>query len=571
MDYTKCESASDFDTKFRILVAKLDVVEHEETWQQLDDALKGLVSLVKAGATKFDTFVPSIKQAAKYINSAVISERTRLSGTALSLVEEMARNLELRFSLLSDLLFPSVMKICGRANKVFVTRGVKYPRICDAASTDANKTVRSSAAKFLMAIISCCTVPELTPHLAIVEKAIATGVVDANPDARTTARQSYEIYIKRFSTRVEAFHAGLSSTAKKYLKIDDGAAGGRPQSQFAAFKQQRVPLRERIMAQRPNANPVVGAAPDAQVSASGPVRPKPVRPITRQAPTAVRRDGTSTPAPLSIVDPTVIALESASESTADSILTPVAAATVAASAPPTMGMRNPSLENILLSPKGSEPAMARLLNEEPAAAAAAPAEQLLPVDSAHASVSPVVTVPGSRIASPVATVASIAGADTASTSKSATPPAVAEKTAESADEQTLAEDPKIIEAKPKSTTRAQRGTGLKFSSLNAPTTSVRSTRAQHAVRPQSRNLVSSRMEEALRAQRPAKAAAPAGVIAAETNVDANADAEQPRRMTLRSDNIASTTAAVAASASAAPGYLRATASSAKRVSGEYTE
>ncbi|KAJ1889459.1 hypothetical protein LPJ66_008021, partial [Kickxella alabastrina] len=527
----------------------------------------------------------------------VISERTRLSGTALSLVEEMARNLELRFSLLSDLLFPSVMKICGRANKVFVTRGVKClttvityahipeqtPRICDAASTDANKTVRSSAAKFLMAIISCCTVPELTPHLAIVEKAIAAGVVDANPDARTTARQSYEIYIKRFSTRVEAFHAGLSSTAKKYLKIDDGAAGGRPQSQFAAFKQQRVPLRERIMAQRPNANPVVGAAPEVQVSASGPVRPKPVRPITRQAPTAVRRDGTSTPAPLSIVDPTVIALESASENTADSILTPVAAATVAASAPPTMGMRNPSLENLLLSPKGSEPAMARLLNEEPAAAAAAPAEQLLPVDSAHASVSPVVTVPGSRIASPVATVAFIAGADTASvgsigdeetvteTSKSATPPAVAEKAAESADEQTLAEDPKITEAKPKSTTRAQRGTGLKFSSLNAPITSVRSTRAQHAVRPQSRNLVSSRMEEALRAQRPAKAAAPAGGIAAETNVDANADAEQPRRMTLRSDNIASTTAAVAASASAAPGYLRATASSAKRVSGEYTE
>ncbi|KAJ2185136.1 hypothetical protein IW144_006537, partial [Coemansia sp. RSA 522] len=65
-----------------------------------------------------------------------------------------------------------------------------------------------------MSIVSCCTVPELTPHLAAVEKAIASGVVDANPDARTTTRQTYEIFIKRFSNRVEQFHAGLSSTAK---------------------------------------------------------------------------------------------------------------------------------------------------------------------------------------------------------------------------------------------------------------------------------------------------------------------------------------------------------------------
>ncbi|PIA18375.1 hypothetical protein COEREDRAFT_24605, partial [Coemansia reversa NRRL 1564] len=163
------------------------------------------------------------------------SERTRLSGTGLMLLEELARQMETRFQPLCDILFSSALKTCGRANKVFVTRGVnclttvityahcaeQTPNICYAAANDPSKTVRSSAAKLLMSIISCCTVPELTPHLATVEKAIGEGVVDANPDARTTARQSYEIYVKRFSNRVEQFHSGLSSTAKKYLKIEN--------------------------------------------------------------------------------------------------------------------------------------------------------------------------------------------------------------------------------------------------------------------------------------------------------------------------------------------------------------
>ncbi|KAI8321338.1 hypothetical protein GQ54DRAFT_185801 [Martensiomyces pterosporus] len=71
MDYTKCESASDFDTKFRTLLAKLDVVEGEETWQQIDNALKNLLALVKAGATKFDSFTATMKQATNFINNAV--------------------------------------------------------------------------------------------------------------------------------------------------------------------------------------------------------------------------------------------------------------------------------------------------------------------------------------------------------------------------------------------------------------------------------------------------------------------------------------------------------------------
>ncbi|KAJ2384542.1 hypothetical protein GGI23_006906, partial [Coemansia sp. RSA 2559] len=235
-------------SSFKTLIVRLDVVEHEETWQQIDNALKDLTSLVKAGATKLDAFASLMKQASKYLNNAIISERTRLSGTALELVEEMARQMETRFQPVGDMVFPTVLKTCARANKVFVTRGIKClttvityahageqaPRVCMAATTDPNKTMRASATKLLMSMVSCCTVPELAPHMAAVENAISLGVIDANPDARTTSRQTYEIYIKRFADRVDQFHAGLSATARKYLKIaDKTAAGGKGNSNGA--------------------------------------------------------------------------------------------------------------------------------------------------------------------------------------------------------------------------------------------------------------------------------------------------------------------------------------------------
>ncbi|KAJ2890560.1 hypothetical protein IWW38_004067, partial [Coemansia aciculifera] len=391
-----CDSASDFEAKFRTLLTRLDVVEGEETWGQIDTALKGLTSLVQAGATKFETFVPTMKQAVKHINSAIISERTRLSGTALTLMEEMAKQMETRFTPISDMIFPSAMKTCGRANKVFVTRGVnslttvityahvpeQTPRICDAASTDPNKTVRASAAKLLMSIVSCCTVPELTPHLTLVEGAIASGVVDANPDARTTARQSYEIYIKRFGNRVEQFHAGLSATAKKYLKIGATTSSAASSLTGAAAAAQRLPLRDRISAQRANGKPSAtpaGGATDAQQAAAPSAaatanRPKPMRPMARNAP-LVAKKGSAEAVTLSL-----------SGESKDPEPAPKAATTATAST---------GIDSLLMSPHGtSKPTLVRMFSEEPALADK-PAH-----DSARPSASPTATAHESRAPSP---------------------------------------------------------------------------------------------------------------------------------------------------------------------------
>ncbi|ORX72305.1 hypothetical protein DL89DRAFT_111728 [Linderina pennispora] len=117
MDYTKCNSASDFENKFRSLLPKLEVAEKEETWQQLDTAIKNMTSLVKAGANERTTlFVPMVRRAADQINKVVASERTRLNGSGLALIEEMARRLETRFGPICELVFPTATQIV-RARK----------------------------------------------------------------------------------------------------------------------------------------------------------------------------------------------------------------------------------------------------------------------------------------------------------------------------------------------------------------------------------------------------------------------------------------------------------------------
>ncbi|KAJ2251862.1 hypothetical protein GGI13_003607 [Coemansia sp. RSA 455] len=586
-------NASDFEAKFRTLLTKLDVVEGEETWGQIDTALKGLTSLVQAGATKFETFVPTMKQAIKYVNSAVISERTRLSGTALALVEEMAKQMETRFTPICDMVFPSAMKTCGRANKVFVTRGVnslttvityshipeQTPRICDAASTDPNKTVRSSAAKLLMAIVSCCTVPELTPHLAVVESAIASGVVDANPDARTTARQTYEIYIKRFGNRVEQFHAGLSATAKKYLKI--GAATGNGASQTATAATQRLPLRDRISAQRANGKPAIaataaGAPTNAQqadaLSSSAPAasRPKPVRPVARNPPLAVNKGGAGAVAQVAL------------SLTSSEVKAPEVQPPLATSDPATTTASN-GVESLLISTE--EPATTDKPPQDSARPSASPTatahESRAPSPDAKVESESEAAAPASEPSHPTATASPAATADTAeSVAVEEAPQAVA--VVEKKKPRRVAVAPQAVVKRPAS--RAQRGPGLQFSSLgsgggagsgsraaNKKGGASASSRGPHAVRPQSRNIVSSRMEEALRGRPKSRFGAGGGAqrpqaVKATSPSDS---ADRLDRMTLRSSSRLSnslpfpTVEPVAAPASG-PGYLRATAASAKR-------
>ncbi|KAJ2339226.1 hypothetical protein GGH92_006816, partial [Coemansia sp. RSA 2673] len=447
------------------------------------------------------------------------------------------------------------------------------PRICDAASTDPNKTVRSSAAKLLMAIVSCCTVPELTPHLAVVESAIASGVVDANPDARTTARQTYEIYIKRFGNRVEQFHTGLSATAKKYLKI--GAATGNGASQTATAAAQRLPLRDRISAQRANGKPAAAAAASAQqadaLSSSAPAasRPKPVRPVARNPPLAVGKGGAGAVAQ--------VALSLTSEVKAPEVQPPLATSDIATTT------ASNGVENLLISTE--EPATTDKQPQDSARPSASPTatahESRAHSPDAKVESESEVAAPASEPSHPTATASPAATADTAeSVAVEEAPQAVA--VVDKKKPRRAAVAPPAVVKRPAS--RAQRGPGLQFSSLgsgggagsgsraaNKKGGASAASRGPHAVRPQSRNIVSSRMEEALRGRPKSRFGAGGGAqrpqaVKATSPSDS---ADRLDRMTLRSSSRLSnslpfpTVEPVAAPASG-PGYLRATAASAKR-------
>ncbi|RKP08714.1 clasp N-terminal domain-containing protein, partial [Thamnocephalis sphaerospora] len=147
----------------------------------------------------------------------IATERTQLSGTAVELVETLARVLRKDFTQVMDFLVPAVVRLCGRTNKVFVKRAtrclensVHYTQLPEFISHFAealraqSKVMRKSAAECVCAVLRKLSVDELTAHVAQLETMIRTGLVDADAEVRAESRKAYEMYTKLFESRVPA-------------------------------------------------------------------------------------------------------------------------------------------------------------------------------------------------------------------------------------------------------------------------------------------------------------------------------------------------------------------------------
>ncbi len=75
-------TSSDLDSHFNDLYDDLHAPETEHTWQKIERALLHIQAITRGGATKYVEFVALLKDAAGPINNALLSERTKLSGTA---------------------------------------------------------------------------------------------------------------------------------------------------------------------------------------------------------------------------------------------------------------------------------------------------------------------------------------------------------------------------------------------------------------------------------------------------------------------------------------------------------
>ncbi|KAJ1982532.1 hypothetical protein H4R35_000255 [Dimargaris xerosporica] len=234
----KVSSAADLETYLPAVRQGLQAKEGEGTWRLIDDAINTLAALVRGGAIAYPSFHSELATlATPFLTDALLTERTRLSGSAVELVVAFGQAVAKPLPVLIDVFVPALMKLCSRTNKVFVTRAKRCMigligacQMTEALSQyhealkSTNKTLRECAVEFVLTTVQSASPDALNAmHLDTVELAIKDAILDSAPKVRDMAKQCYKAYGKAYPTRLSAFHDTLSATARKYLSI--GAAG----------------------------------------------------------------------------------------------------------------------------------------------------------------------------------------------------------------------------------------------------------------------------------------------------------------------------------------------------------
>ncbi|KXS20140.1 hypothetical protein M427DRAFT_403077 [Gonapodya prolifera JEL478] len=210
--------------------------ETEETWNGMDESLGKLKTTLKAVALqdgyKSENILAVAKKLQSHIVGALLSERSRLSRTALELVESLSSVLGRDFDLISDGFVSSIITLTGRSNKVFVSSATSclksviqnsqvsrvIPNFVEALKSKS-KSMRASAADAILECLDSTLPMDLADHHQLIETAIKTAIEDSNPLVREGARSMYNRYYKVFPERTGALHQSLPTTAKKYLNI----------------------------------------------------------------------------------------------------------------------------------------------------------------------------------------------------------------------------------------------------------------------------------------------------------------------------------------------------------------
>ncbi|CAG8695216.1 16208_t:CDS:2, partial [Racocetra fulgida] len=202
---SEIKSAAQLENEIKKIQETFQVKETEHTWQLFDDALKRLASLTT------------------------------------ELVEEIGRVLGPKFDTLAESFVPAILKLCTRANKIFINRAQKcmmtiirgchipnlIPKFKEALQGQS-KILRTCASEFVLVSIEVNEVGNLNNYIADLEWIIREGAIDSAPAVRATSKKILEIYKVKFDLRLEEFVNTLSSNAKKNLGIQEPASNHRP-------------------------------------------------------------------------------------------------------------------------------------------------------------------------------------------------------------------------------------------------------------------------------------------------------------------------------------------------------
>jgi hypothetical protein len=152
------------------------------------------------------------------VTSAASSERSRLSAAATELIAALASGLGGDFEPLLPLYLPTILAICARPNKIFVSRGkatirviieqTQLPSILSylvESLKDKSFSLRLIAIDGTLACLNCLNPPDLERESRAkeIESAIRMTATDASADVRRASRQVFEAYTILLPSRVD--------------------------------------------------------------------------------------------------------------------------------------------------------------------------------------------------------------------------------------------------------------------------------------------------------------------------------------------------------------------------------
>jgi hypothetical protein len=152
------------------------------------------------------------------ITAAAASERSRLSATAVECIATLAAGLGPSFDPLVPLFIPTLLSLCSRPNKIFISRAkATIQTIIDqtqlisllpyfvGALRDKSVTLRLIAIESVLSCVQSFNPPDLEKDARArdVEAAIKLTATDASADVRKVSRQVFDAYKILLPTRVE--------------------------------------------------------------------------------------------------------------------------------------------------------------------------------------------------------------------------------------------------------------------------------------------------------------------------------------------------------------------------------
>ncbi|KZP34547.1 hypothetical protein FIBSPDRAFT_942658 [Athelia psychrophila] len=296
MSSMECRSSISLNRELEVICAVVVLPESEDSWEKIAKGITRIITLSNNGALDFpDDLVLGIRSMSRPLISAMCSERSRLSGAAIDMLHTLACGLGSDAEPLIPIFLPTLVTLCTRTSKVFVTRArtcilafienTQLPTILPylaLAAKDKSVTLRVVAVESVLSCLNCFNPPDMEKEsrATMIEGIIKLTAKDANADVRRLSRKVFEAYKALMPTRLEKFIRPLTPMTKKYLEIKaqptSSAPPSRPPSSTSFIDKPTQPPKVKPTVQKETMPP----PPYVPVRSAPPTRPARTTPST---------------------------------------------------------------------------------------------------------------------------------------------------------------------------------------------------------------------------------------------------------------------------------------------------